>query len=741
MKKNENAKNRIALERERERERATLLENKKNCNKNKAENKLISEETEKEAKNKINIKDKIHITPSIAMPFVLLAMLLVCFIVLKNNSNVIEYTQAKQQLEAQEKAAQERIEEIGQKGYISDATIISTKTGTGPFDDNDDAGNDSSEDNNIVRSFDQVTWTIDLTTKLKEGVTDTSLTGGAIEIEATLPEACADVMKWDLDSMLWLEEGQVTADGRTVTGKYTMSETETTIPGKQTLVFVLQVYGAGNRTEIIPTFNFKLIGNEDSDKKTITGETITVSATGKFNIQLNRNVNLANKITVDYGKGETSGRIYGYGFTVQLYNDDESKGLKGLEYPEGEISFDIDLKLERSRFNSDELEDITDECTPILWQYRTNDWTDNTVGFIEDRELYGTQSYQKFDGNIPLGKYMSDDSKNETSDYSVYNSGNIKIQQENNKLKVTINNYGFNGIFPYYNSDVRNSSIRGKIYTDNIGTFSVGYMQIFVPDNTASTIEDRNYYLTVSDNNMNISLTTTGNVTTQIKTNDDIIKVQHIIYKPGGYNDAIELVDDLGHYISSIYSAGDGKALIGEKIVIQSKFAMDITGDTDIYAANRFIKFDGKALEPRYYDDGTRYKLVSFKGTAKFRIWYVTKKDGTNWTSENERNNANIEDMDIYDNIEDIPENKICIGVYAETIDGYISKDTGWWNFLNIPVKVKNTAIIGNTYGITQRTRLWREKLDRNIYTITNNIIDYINDWPAATWTQEIEIT
>ena len=81
----------------------------------------------------------------------------------------------------------------------------------------------------------------------------------------------------------------------------------------------------------------------------------------KYNIQLNRNTNLSNKTTVDYGQGETLGRMYGYGFTVQLYNEDESKGLKGLEYPQGEISFDIDLKLERSQFGSDELEDITDE--------------------------------------------------------------------------------------------------------------------------------------------------------------------------------------------------------------------------------------------------------------------------------------------------------------------------------------------------------------------------------------------
>ena len=40
-------------------------------------------------------------------------------------------------------------------GRISSSQVIQTKTGTGPFDKNDEPGNDSSEDNNIVRSFDQ----------------------------------------------------------------------------------------------------------------------------------------------------------------------------------------------------------------------------------------------------------------------------------------------------------------------------------------------------------------------------------------------------------------------------------------------------------------------------------------------------------------------------------------------------------------------------------------------------------
>ena len=105
--------------------------------------------------------------------------------------------------------------------------------------------------------------------------------------------------------------------------------------------------------------------------------------------------------------------------------------------------------------------------------------------------MYATNNYNRYCTGLPLGIYEEDSSQYEVSDYSTYDSGNIKIVQEDNKLKITINNYGFNGIFPYYYSSWKNNVNRTKIYSDNIGTFSVGYMQIFVPDTAASTIEDR----------------------------------------------------------------------------------------------------------------------------------------------------------------------------------------------------------------------------------------------------------
>ncbi|MBS5855134.1 MAG: hypothetical protein KIC56_08020, partial [Clostridium sp.] len=101
---------------------------------------------------------------------------------------------------------------------------------------------------------------------LKSGIVESNLTGGIINIEATISQNCSNLVTWDLDSMKWLENGSISEDGRTVTGKYSMSNTEITIPGKQTLVFVLKVEGAGNRTEIEPSFKFGLEGNNENEK-------------------------------------------------------------------------------------------------------------------------------------------------------------------------------------------------------------------------------------------------------------------------------------------------------------------------------------------------------------------------------------------------------------------------------------------------------------------------------------------
>ena len=103
-------------------------------------------------------------------------------------------------------------------GKISSSQIIQTKTGTGPFDANNDPGNDSSEDNNVVRSFDQVTWTVENTMILNSNEV-TSYSGGKIYFEAALPvEFTKGTIEWDIDSMGWIENPQISSDGLTLTG-------------------------------------------------------------------------------------------------------------------------------------------------------------------------------------------------------------------------------------------------------------------------------------------------------------------------------------------------------------------------------------------------------------------------------------------------------------------------------------------------------------------------------------------
>ena len=268
--------------------------------------------------------------------------------------------------------AAEQLPDNGAK--ISSAQIIQTKTGTGPWDENDEPGNDSSEDNNIVRSFDQVTWTIENTFALN-GDGASSYQGGKLYFEVKLPsdKFNSETAKWDLSSMAWVENAQLSSDKMTLTGCYTLNQNAITIPGKQTVVFVADILGAPNGTEFQPEFKVWLNGNTDDEKVTVQSKNITVSAAANYNIKLVRNTNENNRaLDLDYNGTIYDGRIYGYAFILQLYNTNSSKGLKGIEYPQGDITFDIDLKLERKGHQSDEIIDITNLTTPLLWNYRIN---------------------------------------------------------------------------------------------------------------------------------------------------------------------------------------------------------------------------------------------------------------------------------------------------------------------------------------------------------------------------------
>ena len=642
----------------------------------------------------------------------------------------------------------------GDKGYISSAQIIQTKTGTGPWDADDEPGNDSSEDNNIVRSFDQVTWTVDLTMALKEGVAESSLAGGIINVEASLPENCANVMKWDLDSMNWLENGNVSTDGRTLTGQYSMSENDQTIPGKQTLVFVLSVNNASNGMEISPSFKFYLSGNDDEDKIEISSGIVVTSAAPSYNVQLKRNTAINKKgyfdfETKDEVEQKTSssiyGRMQGYGITIQLYNQNPDKELKGIELPSGDITFDL-------TFN--ELigtEDVTNQenYMPVLWDYKENMNT-NTGKNGNNMNWNDSTAIRMARAAAPYN------SGGATADDACYDGGNWNAIQDSNSENVyhiTISGYNFdleNFKFPVKNCDA--SSTSAEVYGKNIGCFSAGYFQVIMqmPEEVGAA-ESINMKVNVS----NLEMTSVSNirVTEDKNSSDNSLNDSITLYPPGSYYKGNFLhsrtatsstINESGSTnLSPTATGGESYVFEGDDIVIVGMIGISSSNDDNIKAINILQKFDDEAFEPiegSKNDSGMqKITLASNSTQGTLNVLYAAKPDRTGWENDLEMQNTREENLIYFQSIDELKsEGYTCVGVLFENRD--ITGYPGSLYYYGIKLSVKDSAKLNTVYQTVNDAKIWKDNIDfswseqQYTYDITNGL-EYIDaNQPQATW-------
>ena len=599
-------------------------------------------------------------------------------------------------------------------GKISSSQVIQTKTGTGPFDENDEPGNDSSEDNNIVRSFDQVTWTVENTFVLNGNEAD-SYSGGRIYFEAVLPDVfTSETAKWDVDSMGWVQDAQVSNDGLKLTGYYQMGTENITVPGKQTLIFIAKIEGAANGIEFQPEIKLWLNGNGDDEYKTVIPEKILISAFPRYNIKLVNNSYWNQRVTVDFGAGDEIGRMYGYGFVIQLYNTSPSKALKGLEFPKGNITFDIKLKMERSDLGSSEVQDITKE-SDRLWNYQIN--TSSNYGYIPNRTMvFSGIIHSRFNYDIPYGKSTTQNM--ETYGNRVYDSGTFEMNQINeDTIRVTVKDYKFNGLFPV--CDAETSKQYNITYTENIGCFVSDYFQIFVPDNDATIEGNSNYYLTLEDANFKATSISNQNIEKQEKTTDDKVRLSHVRYKKGSYSQSIYIYNKEGtNYLSNGWRYGDATASIGDIFTVNSVSGVEKTNEDNVYEVDKLVKFDGEAFKP--VEVNGKYFFTKDCGTMTFNQYFVTKEDGSNWKSQDEMNKADIEDLVIYNSLNDIPDGYLCVGVYYESNAGYLEAPCSTPSRqIFTYLKITDDAKINQTYGFTQTNKYWLEELDRSKYSQT----------------------
>lgn len=250
------------------------------------------------------------------------------------------------------------------ESFVSAISIKETITGLAPFDNDNNPGNDTDAKNNIVRSFDNINYTLEYITELK---TQNPITDAYLCVEFIIPYT-KEIAVFDLSTMAWIENATITEkDGvQILTGKrFLQNNSEgNAIPGEGTLSVGIKIQAAPNQTKIKPEFRLWMEGNSISEVKSISSSEIIVSAAPKYDLELKKqgytdylsyyNVDNGNhsKDKIENGK---FGRMQGYALGLKLNNDNASKGIKGIELPQGKIEFDLTLDEYKSSGNTGNL--------------------------------------------------------------------------------------------------------------------------------------------------------------------------------------------------------------------------------------------------------------------------------------------------------------------------------------------------------------------------------------------------
>ena len=277
--------------------------------------------------------------------------------------------------------------------YVLAYDINKVIDGTAPFDSDDTAGNDSSNENGIVRSFDTINYTLKYTTAIKDAETQ-GIDSTNVMIDFLLP--CSPVKaEFNTDTMTWLLDKQVIytyEDGSTstsydmsknivsqrLTGRRLLvnSEAGNTVPGTGTLAIGVNVNAAVTGDVISPEFTIWMEGNSEDEKKTLTASTV-VSAAPKYDIVIRRNAsaNLLGYYNLDDRTARTDkekdtdkyGRLQTYAIGIAVHNDSSQKGMKGVEYPDGSgITFDLRMS---EVLNGQDVSN-QESYKPLFWDYK-----------------------------------------------------------------------------------------------------------------------------------------------------------------------------------------------------------------------------------------------------------------------------------------------------------------------------------------------------------------------------------
>ena len=651
---------------------------------------------------------------------------------------------------------------------VSRLRLADRITGTAPFDKDNERGDDKDETNDIVRSYDTVTYDYEYTLTPDSTMDYYRRTRVGFRFELPYPK---DKVTFDAEKMGWVDhtpgyEPKLTTetiDG-TVTQVYTCyrlleptSQSPTVNPGTGSIGLSVAVKGAPHGYRFHPTV--KAWPAWDASNPTNTGahppavdtpEDVTVSA------KLNLNVRMVDYGNVDRGvfdfspgapdaPNRTEGKVTGLGWGVALVTElrwpDRTKGLKGLEAPSGRITY----RLRLSNQYSDDTKTGTKHpmerrWQPLLYDYGHIDNMDSKYGrtfaWMGDLHRMAPGVADRADGNYRVAR----------------GDTTITTTTGGRGTDVTVSFDGYDtSVFPI---DNLNPSIQQKCSTDymtsDCSTMQVGAIHTDVLQFVTPTSRDgrtvAQYYGNV-DQTANISmddiaLTATGvsgdrlataeDNSNQAVTGDDHAGSAVTVRIPGTYSTRVRYTywgndrswndaGTSGDWTLPDYSNGSDSLIQGSKLRLQigHNIIIQSEGDAEVMGMG-LVKFDPNSIEP--VDDHpdtqpTIFMNVFTWGTRvtkrrnQIPYWYAVKKDGTGWKDYREQRDTKISGLDYYPTLNEAKRHGTVVGMLFEdhnTVDPTgTSFNRTFVPIVSLPARILDTARIGTVTPIVAETAYW----------------------------------
>lgn len=680
---------------------------------------------------------------------------------------------------------------------VSRLRLTDRITGTAPFDKDNERGDDKDETNDIVRSYDTVTYDYEYTLTPDSTMDYYRRTRVGFRFELPYP---ADRVTFDAEKMGWVDhtpgyEPKLTTetiDG-TVTQVYTCyrlleptSQSPTVNPGTGSIGLSVAVKGAPHGYRFHPTV--KAWTAWDASNPTNTGthkraedtpKDVTVSAKLSLNVRMVDYGNVDRGV-FDFSSGaanapnRTEGKVTGLGLGVALVTEmrwpDRTKGLKGLEAPSGRITY----RLRLSNQYSDDTKTGTKHPMERRWQPLLYDY-----GHI-DGENYS--KYGRTFADIDLLHHVPGVA-DRADGYDSVARGNTTITTTTGGqgTDVTVSFDGYDtSVFPTHNNV---SSPYDKCSTDymtsDCSTMQVGAIHTDVLQFITPTSRDgrtvAQYYGNV-DQTANITmddmgLTATGvsgdrlataeDNSNQAATGDDHAGSAVTVRMPGTYstrirythwNNETSLNDagtsggwsqpDYGNGSDSLVQGSKLRLQIGHNIIINSE------GDAEVMGMG-LVKFDPNSIEPvdDHPDTQPTIPMNVFTWGARaakrrnaIPYWYAVKKDGTNWKDYREQRDTKISGLDYYPTLNEAKTHGTVVGMLFEdhnTVDPTgTSFNRRFTPIVALPARILDTARIGTVTPIVAETAYWT----RNSLARTANLDADASNTQWQQWSDSLAI-